>query len=212
MSKSLKTRFMRLPGQPSVLRQHISRASTREHTPTHTPHDSRFQAADCPVSRLFRTSPRQHTHRHSHSHHKTPVLFCSLLGRAPCCSPTVFPSNCLPAPFPCRTRLVNTITGELTGTLRVPRHTVCSEFRHTPSFIHLLVDLRLTPIISSHSSQTRKHQVAGGQPSNFWAVDEVYRVLAVESKLRPSWLEKVKCSTPGQLKSVFSLPGSTSSE
>ena len=61
---------------------YIPCSHTRIHTNAHT---TRFTFPDSrlSVSRLFRISPRQHTHRHSHSHHKTPVLFRSLLGRAP---------------------------------------------------------------------------------------------------------------------------------
>ena len=52
MSKSLNTRFTRLSGQPSVLCQHIFRAPTRKYTEAH-PHGSRFQTADCLVSRFI---------------------------------------------------------------------------------------------------------------------------------------------------------------
>ena len=112
---------------------------------------------------LYRTSSRQHTHNTRTHTMRRPCSSVLSSVVPPLLPPVVLSSTCLPAPFPCRTRLVNTISGELAETLRIPPPTVCSEFAaprlhsstcRSPAHTNLFTFL-----------QTRTHQVAGGQPS-----------------------------------------------
>ena len=144
MSKSLNTRFTRLPGQPSVLRQHIFRAPTRQyHRRIHT----RFTFPD---SRLFRQQVYSSVLPHASTHTDTRTHTT----RRPCSSvpsSVVLLAALLWSFRPIVLQPLSPVThaSSIPSPENSPKR---SEFRRLPSALNpphpsitpLLVDLRLT--------------------------------------------------------------------
>ena len=100
----------------------------------------RLQTADCPRQQIACFHAQEDTRRHMHTHRSTHTFSRSRLGRlSVLLLPRPPPSTCLPAPLPCRTRLVDAISGELA--------LARSKFRRTQSPTYLIVDLRLPPTV-----------------------------------------------------------------